>query len=112
MQLSLNQPEAEMSADILDENDLCGDIFSRDVESSIPNHIVNKIVSFPCSETSSITSMRENDLYYDDELRMSLEFDQHHLGLSEDVRKFDMLNKEFVPMSILDDDILGNRQFE
>ena len=54
------------------------------------------------SEVASMSSFKQDsivDLYCDDELRMSLEFDEHHLGLglSEELAVYDLLDDELLP---------------
>jgi len=56
-------------------------------------------------EVPSLNSIRQDsivDLYCDDELRMSLEFDEHHLGLglSEELAIYDLLDDDLLPTTM------------
>ena len=62
-------------------------------------------MSILSSEVSSHNSSKQDsivDLYCDDELRMSLEFDEHHLGLglSEELAIYDLLDDDLLPTTV------------
>jgi len=65
----------------------------------------NSNMSILSNEVSSLSSSKQDsivDLYCDDELRMSLEFDDHHLGLglSEELAVYDLLDDDLLPTSV------------
>jgi hypothetical protein len=62
-------------------------------------------MSIPSSDLSSLSISKQDsivDLYCDDELRMSLEFDEHHLGLglSEELAIYDLLDDDLLPTTV------------
>ena len=70
-------------------------------------------------EVASINSFKQDsiiDLYCDDELRMSLQFNDHHLGLglSEELSVYDLLDDDFLPTTLTKnlEDSLGEIQDE
>ena len=62
-------------------------------------------MSILSSDVSSLSISKQDsivDLYCDDELRMSLEFDEHHLGLglSEELAIYDLLDDDLLPTTV------------
>ena len=69
------------------------------------NATVSMSTNILTGEVACMNSFKQDsivDMYCDDELRMSLEYDEHHLGLgpSEELAVYDLLDDELLPTTV------------